>query len=57
MERGLPRMRITEFLRRRVWLRSVTDGGVSLFCLLAVARRKSAAPQVKRGLASGVICA
>ena len=30
---------------------------VGLFCLLAVARRKSAAPQVKRGLATGVICA
>jgi len=30
---------------------------VSPFCLLAVARGKSAAPQVKRGLASGVICA
>jgi hypothetical protein len=31
--------------------------GVSPFCLLAVACRKSAAPQVKRGLAAGVICA
>jgi hypothetical protein len=30
---------------------------MSSFCLLAVARRKSAAPQVKRGLVTGVICA
>ena len=42
-------MRITEFLRQRVWLRSVTGDGVSPFRLLVTARRKSAAPQVKGG--------
>jgi hypothetical protein len=50
-------MRITEFFRRRVWLRSVTDGAASPFCLLAVVHRKSAALQVKPCLATGVICA
>jgi len=50
-------MRITEFLRRRVWLQSVTGGGLSPFCLLSAARGKSAAPQVKGGTVAGVICA